>query len=107
MFTEYILTGNGQSELNTEIRFMIASAKVDNTTLVRFVFSSDPASGDDGKIKTCIVRVLRALKKEGTIEFFVTRAGFDEEITEAVFLINKYGEYIDSEKSNNCIYVKL
>ena len=104
MFAEYILTAESQAELNTEIRFIVASANVDKLALIRLEFGNGP--DDLKRRRSNVTRVLRALKKDSVIQFFVTDDGFSEESTEAVFLINKYGEYINNREANS-IYVKL
>ena len=38
MFRKYSLTGACQADLNTEIRYLLASAKVDGIELVKFDF---------------------------------------------------------------------
>ena len=107
MLAEYILTGASQSELNTEIRFLTASACVDKKALICLKYPDESADRESERIRSCVLRVLRALRKDGCIQFFVTREGFADETTEAVFLINKYGEYIHTDEKYECVYVKL
>ena len=78
MFNSCQLFGQNRVELNTELRFLIASAKVDGAELLRI----DPPTCEDEKenlrIIGCIIKVLRTLKKEGVIEFYVNRQGAQE-----------------------------
>ena len=106
MFQEHSITSQTQLSLNTEIRFLIASATVDKSTLISLKLDNCEDT-DTERIRSCAIKVLRALKKEGLIQFFVVREGFDAESTEAVFLMNKYGEYIDEGFGREKIYVKL
>jgi len=108
MFNSCQLFGQNRVELNTELRFLIASAKVDGAELLRV----DPPTCEDEKenlrIIGCIIKVLRTLKKEGVIEFYVNREGFSANSTEAIFLLNKYSEYIDDKKAElSSVYIKL
>ena len=68
--------------------------------------NSQPESSTD-KTKASVIKVLRTLKKEGIIEFFVTGEAFGEETTESVFLMNKYGNFINTSTGYEAIYVKL
>ena len=106
MLSEHILLGETQSELNTEIRFLVASATVDNKSLMLLRFGVDLSERDQERIKTCVIKVLRVLKREGIIQFFVTREGFELDSTEANFLTNKFGDYIQSYESGYA-YIKL
>lgn len=107
MFAEYKLNGASYHELNTEIRFLTASAAVDKMALFCLKLSDNRAESSAEKIKSNVVKVLRTLKKEGIIEFFVTREGFGNESTESVFLTNKYGDFINLKEESELIYVKL
>ena len=101
MVANNVLAGVNQLDINNEIRFLVASARVDGKALVRFSFSEQ----NPEKQKQSAIRVLRSLKREDAIEFFVLGEDLDADSTEAVFLINKYGDYVSP--SGDCIYVKL
>ena len=96
----HILAGVNQFDVNNEIRFLVASARVDGLPLMALAFSAE----NPEKQKQYAVRVLRALKKDGIIEFFVATEDLDNDSTESVFLVNKYGAYINTEIHG--IYVK-
>ena len=108
MISSYELSGNCRADLNTEMRFLFASAKVDGEELVRL---SIPYCSDENerlRINGCVIKVLRTLKKEGTIQFYVNNEGFSVNSTEASFLMNKYYDYIStSNPEREYIYVKL
>ena len=77
--------------LMTELRFDIASARSLGFELVRL----EPVSEDGkmlSKLRTSVILRLRALKKEGVIQFFASERDFKDESTEAVYLLNKYPE---------------
>ena len=101
MIANHIIVGINQLDVNNEIRFLVAGARVDGKVLMRLNFSSEAVE----KQKQYAVRVLRSLKKDGIIEFFVLSENLNADSTEAVYLMNKYGEYID--ESVDCVYVKL
>lgn len=108
MFSSYELIGNCRSELNTEMRFLFASSKVDGDELVKLVISPIDDEKETSRIKGCVIKVLRTLKKEGIIQFYVNNEGFSVNSTEASFLLNKYGDYINVEALDQiCVYVKL
>ena len=108
MFSSYELIGNCRSELNTEMRFLFASAKVDGDEIVKLVIPKVDDEKEISRIKGCVIKVLRTLKKEGIIQFYVNNEGFSVNSTEASFLLNKYGEYINTETLDViCVYVKL
>ena len=107
MFSEYTLTGTSQSELNTEVRYVTASAAVDKKSIFCLKLFDENSYAALEKRKSCLLKVLRGMKKEGIIEFFVTKEGFREENTEAVFLINKYSEYLKLVDDSEYVYVKL
>lgn len=101
MVSNHVLFGINQNDINNELRFLVASARVDGETLMSLTFSPEVAE----KQKQYAVRSLRILKREGIIEFFVLSEELDTDSTTAVFLINKYGEYIDTGADS--IYVKI
>ena len=108
MISSYELSGNCRSELNTEMRFLLASAKIDGEELVRLSIPYSVDERENSRINGCVIKVLRTLKKEGTIQFYVNNESFLANSTEASFLINKYGEYIcEANRNSESIYVKL
>ena len=108
MFTSFKLVGCSRTELNTEMRFLFASAKVDGAELVRLDPPICDNEKDNARVVGCVIKVLRTLKKDGIIEFYVNSDGFYANSTEASFLLNKFGEYIDEESLRNpSIFVKL
>lgn len=106
MFKSYELTSESQVGLNTEIRFLIASSRIDGEELVKLGFSC--SDKDASRIMSCIIKVLRVLKKEKSIQFYANSSSFAENSTEAIFLLNKYGDYIEYDSNDEkYVYVKL
>ena len=97
MFSSCELTGQNRAELNTEMRFIFASARVDGEELVRLDLPLGENERETARITTCVIKVLRTLKKEGVIQFYVNREGFLANSTEAIFLLNKYSAYIGDD----------
>lgn len=108
MFTSHALLGNCRSELNTEMRFLFASAKVDGEELVRLVLPFCDDEKENSRISGSVIKVLRTLKKEGVIQFYVNKEGFAAVSMEASFLLNKYKDFIGEGKNDPaCVFVKL
>ena len=104
---EYIrLSTDERSPLETEVRFLIASATVDEKELLTLAFDG---SDDTTKRRTShhLRRILNALKKEGKISFYVDQDNLDSGSTEAEFLKNKYPEQLVSRNNDAPFYVKL
>ena len=108
MFEELVLTGTCRLELNTELRFLFASARVQGNELVKILLPTTAEEKENARINGCVIKVLRTLKKENVIQFYVNREGFLANSTEAIFLLNKYGDFIsDSADDTAAIYVKI
>ena len=108
MFACYKLNGLNRSELNTEMRFLFASARVDGKELLRLDIPTAENEKENSRINSCVIKVLRTLKKENVIQFYVNREGFTANSTEAIFLQNKYSSYIGDDCSEErSVYVKL
>lgn len=108
MFQEYKLLGDCIADLDTEIRFLLAGARVDGEELIKLFFDSSADERENTRVLSCIIKVLRALKREKTIQFFVSSDGFCTGTTESVFLLNKYSAYIhNTDNTANYVYVKL
>lgn len=108
MFNSFKLVGQNRSELNTEMRFLFASAKVDGVELLKLELPVADIEKETARINSCVIKVLRSLKKEGIIAFYVNREGFLANSTESIFLQNKYGDHIESDASETAsIYVKM
>lgn len=94
-----------------EMRFAVASARAGGTELIRF----DIPFGDDDreykKLFNSLVRLSKAMKEEHHIQFFATEKSFEEQSTEAAFLLNKYPSVFICGLTDNIesgyIYVKL
>ena len=59
MFNSYKLIGNCRSELNTEMRFLFASARVDGEELVRLDLPFCDNEKENSRISGSVIKVLR------------------------------------------------
>ena len=108
MFDTFELVGQSRSELNTEMRFLFASARVDGIELLRLDLPLTDIEKENARITSCVIKILRSLKKEGAIAFYVNREGFAVNSTEAIFLQNKYSDHMESDvNETTSIYVKM
>ena len=98
------LSGKSINELETEMRYHIASARIDEVRLVRFDLILD-ADEIGKRINGCALRVLRSLKKSGVIQYFSDASGLQKSSTEAQFILNKYSECIANDESITPYYV--
>jgi hypothetical protein len=90
------------------MRFLFASARFDGEEMIRLDLPFGDDEKENGRISGSVMKVLRTLKKEGVIQFYVNKAGFQQSSTEASFLMNKYGSFIaDGAQNPYYIYVKL
>ena len=74
-------------QIHTEIRFCIASARALEKDLVCIKLKKDEKRGKLGEL---IMKNLRAIKKEGRLDFFADKEAFEKTSAEASYLINKF-----------------
>ena len=98
IFTE--LNGTNQIELNIEIRFALAGARADGAELLAFSIKTE-------NCKLAVQRILNKLKKEGLIQFFVSKEQINERLTEAEYLKNKFNHVIRLESRDVNYYAKI
>ena len=108
---EHSLKGTNQSEISTELKFLLASARYDGVELLRFSYDVGDVEKETKRIYNVILRVLRSVRAKGLIEFFVLPEDFGEEKTEAMFLLNKYAAHFAEKKGENTdigyFYIKV
>jgi len=108
IFAELILTEQEYELLDTEIKFNIASAKADSAELLAFSYPKlEDSPEEEKRIARSILKVLRGLKKNGVIQFFLTEDSIEKRTTEAQYIENKYKKYLISSTSFKHIYVKI
>ena len=77
-------------QVRTEIRFLIASARAQGKDLISIKLKDKK----EGKLDELIVKNLRAIKKEGKLDFFADKCAFESASAEASYLINKFPEVV-------------
>lgn len=107
----YNLCGSNQSEISTEIKFLLASARFDGVELMRFVYETNETDREAKRLYNITLKVLRSLRAKKSIQFFVLPEGFAESTTEAEFLLNKYPEHFAAppvlKENESEFYVKI
>lgn len=107
----YNLCGSNQSEISTEIKFLLASARFDGVELLRFVYETNETDREAKRLYNITLKVLRSLRARKSIQFFVLPESFAESTTEAEFLLNKYPEHFAAppalKENESEFYVKI
>ena len=107
----YNLCGSNQSEISTEIKFLLASARFDGVELMRFVYKTNETDREAKRLYNITLKVLRSLRARKSIQFFVLPESFAESTTEAEFLLNKYPEHFAAppalKENESEFYVKI
>ncbi len=107
IFSAFNLASDRYADLDTEIRFAIATARVEGAELLRFDIKREE---DILKSYNAAIRILKKMKIGGQIQFIATPSSFSNSDAEAEFLRNKYPKYLSmgtiSDKEAY-IYIKL
>ena len=105
IFSQYELIGKSKKELDTEIRFICASARVEGAELI-YLYTK--AYEENKSTASSVKVVLGAMKRAGLIQFYVSADRLAGRTVEADFLNNKYGQYISSAAEiGSGIFVKI
>ena len=96
-------------DIDTEIKFSIATARAENTELLRFDIKRDEESYM--RVYNAAVKVLKKMKSLSHIQFIAPPKAFIDSNAEAEFLINKYPEQMENipkcGDGEGYIFVKL
>ena len=90
----HILKSAALEQIETELRFVIASARALGNELIYLKVESE----DDSVLDTIILKQLKAIKRQGKIDFFADKNSFSSLNAEASYLTNKFPhitEHID------------
>ena len=97
-------TATVSSAIETEIMFSVASARAQGMEILKIDFSANDGDG----VASTVAKQLRALKKEGRIQLFVSTDAIHGSSTEAQYLVNKYPNIADILKEEEkAIIVKI
>ena len=106
-FKDYELLGSCKRDFDTEIRYCIASMRVEKRELVELYFSLREDGAENSRLIFCISKILSSMKKSSDIEFYVKPDDFANATTGAEYIMNKYSEYITDDKNKVSFFVKL
>ena len=87
VFSTFNLSSDKSMDIDTEIRFAIATARADGMELLRFDIKRED---DILKSFNATIRILKKMKLSGQIQFIATPSSFTNSDAEAEFLRNKY-----------------
>ena len=101
------LEGSKPREIETEIRFIIASERASGADILCLLTSrkEDQSESEIKKNAACVNKLLKTMKREQGIRAFAFVDGFDEGDTDCAYLLNKYPE-IDLG-IENAVYIKI
>ena len=102
-----ILNGKNRKQLDTEIKYMVASARTDGFEVVRLDIDEPQDSPDARRLSVCTMQVLRSMRREGSVQFFIPYKELESDSTEAEFLKNKYLDSIEALSGTGNYFVKL
>ena len=106
--SEFILKGATRLELDTEVKFNIATARVDGAELVRFVIPCSLNDREEGRALSTLTKLLRGIARSGDIQFFALNSDIESATLEGVFLLNKYSDFILADNSEyTYVYIKM
>lgn len=96
-------------DIDTEIKFFVATARAEEAELMRFDIKRDEESYT--RVYNAAVKVLKKMKALSHIQFIATPKEFLNSNAEAEFLINKYPEQMENipkcGDGEGYIFVKL
>jgi hypothetical protein len=110
IYRAYDLVGEQYNQIKTEILFTVASARSMGVELLRLDLSRSEKNGLQSRRYRFVTMALQQMKKTGKIQFFATKANFDNSTVEAEYLKNKYGSMVELEAVadiDGFVFVKL
>ncbi len=108
MYEEFLLSGSGLADLDTEIRFNIANARAESAEIVRLSLALGANEHDNMRKENCLIKILRSMMRAGLIQFYVSDEDFEEGSTAAEFMLNKYSRFISGSPTGyRYFYVKM
>ena len=109
-YKEIRLRSMSADKIKTERMYEVATAHISGVELLRFNIDKSETDTQYKKIFSAAIKVLKAMKSDGAIQFFATPALLESASTEAQFLLNKYPEQFEpmpnESESEGFIYVR-
>ncbi len=94
-YREILLRGVSADKIKTEIMYEVAAAHIAGVELLKVNISKGDCDTQYKKTFSALIRILKLMKADGTIQFFATPALLESQSTEAEFLLNKYPEHFE------------
>jgi len=88
-------------QIATELRFIVASARASGKELILITLRAD----QDARIQASLQKNLKAIKKEGRIDFFAGKDAFTKSTAEASYLINKFPQITEIIETDDFILI--
>ena len=104
VYSEHKLQSTNIDDLDTEIRFAVASVKADGCRLLRLYFERRELDKDNRKMSASIKKILRVMIQGSLIHFYLNKKGSERSTTEYEFLMNKYPEYVSFDNEDEIIF---
>ena len=104
VYSEYKLQSTNIDDLDTEIRFAVASAKADGCRLIKLYFEKRELEKDNRKLSASIKKILRVMIQGSLMYFYLNKRGSETGSTEYEFLMNKYPEYVSFDNDNEVVF---
>ena len=96
------------AQMNTEVLFEIAGARADGCSVVRLDLPFSEECGVSEKASLTLKRIIRSIKKRGTVQFFVSKDDILHSTTEARYLMNVFPEVENNIPSSGFfVFIKL
>ncbi len=101
------LTGKSEELLRTEILYFIASARAADRELLCLNIKKMYDERTERARLNAVVKILKTIKREGSVKLFVSRTDFQDRTTEAEYLENKYPELSQIDNENIDYLIKI
>lgn len=102
-----VLTGRDYGQLKTEIIFFVACARSVGAELIKLEMKADYAEQEVARMMQWASKILKSLKRVGSIQLFVCPKDFLDASTETEYLRNKYPCVTEIGESGECFIVKI
>jgi hypothetical protein len=106
ILNKLIISGEKAREIETEIRFNVASERACGSDIMCFDFGTYDKEENSERAMRVAKRILRTMKLEHIIQAFASVGQLKTLDTDAAYLLNKYPD-IEIPDQQNLIYVKL
>ena len=107
MFKKYVLSAEKYSDIEIEIKFEIAKARVDGIQLIAFLLPIDNDEPDFTAVNNSVTRILRILSKNKKIEFYLSETELENDGTRQYFLKNKFSDCLKRLLGEQPLYFQL